>query len=41
MAERIAAAADTVEGDTAGLADVARLLSAGWLLATSPTEGED
>ena len=38
MVERIAAASDTVGGDTAGLADVAALLGADWLPATSLTE---
>ncbi|ATG55905.1 helicase [Brachybacterium ginsengisoli] len=39
MVERIAAASDTVGGDTAGLCDVAELLGADWLPATSLTEG--
>ena len=39
MVERIAAASDTVGGDTAGLTDVAELLGADWLPATSLTEG--
>ncbi|HSX69094.1 helicase [Nocardioides sp.] len=38
MVERIAAASDTVGGDTAGLADVAALLGADWLPAASFTE---
>ncbi|GGO91506.1 helicase [Nocardioides phosphati] len=38
MVERIAAASDTVGGDTAGLADVAALLGADWLPAASLTE---
>ncbi len=38
MVERIAAASDTVGGDTAGLADVAALLGADWLPASSLTE---
>ncbi|MDO7869635.1 helicase [Nocardioides jiangxiensis] len=38
MVERIAAASDTVGGDTAGLAEVAALLGADWLPATSLTE---
>lgn len=37
MVERIAAASDTVGGDTAGLTDVAQLLGADWLPATSLT----
>lgn len=41
MVERIAAASDTVGGDTAGLSDVAELLGADWLPATSLTsDGE-
>ncbi|MGY5766574.1 helicase [Brachybacterium sp. DNPG3] len=39
MVERIAAASDTVGGDTAGLADVARLLGADWLPSAALTEG--
>ena len=39
MVERIAAASDTVGGDTAGLTDVAELLGADWLPAASLTEG--
>ncbi|MDN6303006.1 MAG: helicase, partial [Brachybacterium sp.] len=38
MVERIAAASDTVGGDTAGLTDVAQLLGANWLPAASLTE---
>ncbi|MDN6330107.1 MAG: helicase [Brachybacterium sp.] len=38
MVERIAAASDTVGGDTAGLTDVAQLLGADWLPAASLTE---
>lgn len=38
MVERIAAASETVGGDTAGLADVAALLGADWLPAASLTE---
>ncbi|MFC0672348.1 helicase [Brachybacterium hainanense] len=37
MVERIAAASDTVGGDTAGLGDVARLLGADWLPAATLT----
>ncbi|MGO2719396.1 helicase [Brachybacterium tyrofermentans] len=37
MVERIAAASDTVGGDTAGLTDVAQLLGADWLPAASLT----
>ncbi|ATG50117.1 helicase [Brachybacterium vulturis] len=37
MVERIAAASDTVGGDTAGLTDVAELLGADWLPAASLT----
>ena len=37
MVERIAAASDTVGGDTAGLTDLAHLLGADWLPATSLT----
>lgn len=40
MVERIAAASDTVGGDTAGLTDVAQLLGADWLPATSLTDAE-
>ena len=39
MVERIAAASDTVGGDTAGLTGVAELLGADWLPAASLTEG--
>jgi hypothetical protein len=39
MVERIAAASDTVGGDTAGLGDVAALLGADWLPAAAMTEG--
>ena len=39
MAERIAAASDSVGGDTAGLTDVAELPGADWLPTASPTEG--
>jgi len=39
MVERIAAASDTVGGDTAGLTGVAQLLGADWLPAASLTEG--
>ena len=39
MAERIAAASDTVGGDTAGLTDVAELPGADWLPTASPAEG--
>ncbi|GAA1719447.1 helicase [Brachybacterium phenoliresistens] len=39
MVERIAAASDTVGGDTAGLTDLARLLGADWLPPASLTEG--
>ncbi|WP_422116506.1 helicase [Brachybacterium sp. UNK5269] len=39
MVERIAAASDTVGGDTAGLADVAQLLGADWLPSAALTEG--
>ena len=38
MVERIAAASDTVGGDTTGLADLAQLLGADWLPVTSLTE---
>ena len=38
MVERIAAASDTVGGDTTGLADVAQLLGADWLPITTLTE---
>ncbi|KQT89581.1 helicase [Marmoricola sp. Leaf446] len=38
MVERIAAASDTVGGDTTGLADLARLLGADWLPTTTLTE---
>ena len=38
MVERIAAASDTVGGDTTGLADVAQLLGADWLPATTLTD---
>ena len=38
MVERIAAASDTVGGDTTGLADLAQLLGADWLPATTLTE---
>lgn len=38
MVERIAAASDTVGSDTTGLTDLARLLGADWLPATSLTE---
>jgi len=37
MVERIAAASDTVGGDTAGLTDVAQLLGADWLPAAAMT----
>lgn len=39
MVERIAAASDTVGGDTAGLTDLAELLEAEWLPAASLTDG--
>ena len=39
MVERIAAASDTVGGDTAGLTDLAELLGAEWLPAASLTDG--
>ena len=39
MVERIAAASDTVGGDTEGLTDVAQLLGADWLPTASLTEG--
>ena len=39
MVERIAAASDTVGGDTGELADVALLLGADWLPGTALTEG--
>ena len=39
MVERIAAASDTVGGDTAGLGDVAALLGADWLPQAALTEG--
>jgi predicted phosphodiesterase len=38
MVERIAAASDTVGGDTTGLADLATLLGADWLPITTLTE---
>lgn len=38
MVERIAAASDTVGGDTTGLADVARMLGADWLPPATLTE---
>lgn len=38
MVERIAAASDTVGSDTTGLADLAQLLGADWLPATTLTE---
>ena len=38
MVERIAAASDTVGGDTTGLADLAQLLGADWLPITTLTE---
>ena len=41
MVERIAAASDTVGGDTGDLADVAQLLGADWLPAAALTEGDD
>lgn len=37
MVERIAAASDTVGGDTAGLTDVAQLLGADWLPSATLT----
>ena len=39
MVERIAAASDTVGGDTAGLGDVAALLGADWLPQAALTDG--
>jgi hypothetical protein len=39
MVERIAAASDTVGGDTSGLADLAGLLGADWLPSTALVEG--
>jgi hypothetical protein len=39
MVERIAAASDTVGGDTAGLGDIAELLGADWLPQAALTEG--
>lgn len=39
MVERIAAASDTVGGDTEGLGDVATLLGADWLPQTALSEG--
>ncbi len=39
MVERIAAASDTVGGDTAGLSEVAELLGADWLPSASLTAG--
>ena len=41
MVERIAAASDTVGGDTAGLTDVAELLGAAWLPTASLTGNGD
>ena len=40
MVERIAAASDTVGGDTSGLADLAQLLGADWLPLTTLTEDD-
>ncbi|GAA1486561.1 helicase [Brachybacterium fresconis] len=40
MVERIAAASDTVGGDTAGLTDVAQLLGADWLPSSTLTADE-
>ena len=40
MVERIAAASDTVGSDTTGLTDLAQLLAADWLPATTLTEGD-
>ena len=39
MVERIAAASDTVGGDTEGLTDVAQLLGADWLPQAAMTDG--
>ncbi len=39
MVERIAAASETVGGDTSGLTDVATLLGADWLPAAALTDG--
>jgi len=41
MVERIAAASDTVGGDTTGLSELAALLGAYWLPATALTAGQD
>ena len=41
MVERIAAASDTVGSDTTGLADLAQLLGADWLPASTLTEDGD
>jgi hypothetical protein len=40
MVERIAAASDTVGGDTTGLTDLAQLLGADWLPLASLTEDD-
>ena len=39
MVERIAAASDTVGSDTSGLSELAELLGADWLPATTLTDG--